>query len=288
MMKKNRNIITTILMSIFFVFVSCEDDSKEAYNIHTKSENHAPYVRFFRNNQVIDATKLSTEGISGQLSAPSNNVASWSLTVRRTANGVTSSYADLAEVTTFPSDFSVTGQDIATALGIPVTDIQPGNNIEFLGKSIGYDGSELTYDNLAGDLSGQPEQRQAYKLNAFVACPFNNSDIAGTYSVTYHYFDAFFGPQPPTREVISGPESNEFTIIGGAVPLDGGDDLIINVDSNTGIVTGVTNGNDRHFTTYGPAVYGSVSGFAFSCVGFIDLRINSPGFITNTLTMEKL
>ena len=141
---------------------------------------------------------------------------------------------------------------------------------------------------LAGDLSGQPEQRQTYKLNAFVACPFSNSDIAGTNSVTYHYFDAFFGPQPPSRVVISGPESNEFTIIGGAVPLDGGDDLIINVDPNTGIVTGVTNSNDRHFTTYGPAVYGSVSGFAFSCVDFIDLRIKSPGFITNTLTMEKL
>ena len=285
-MKKNIYIILSVLV-FSFMFIACEDEDKEMFNTHAQSENVAPYVRILSNAKVIDATKLETAGFSGTLSAPGNNVASWTVRIRRTANGETSDFADLTTVNSFPSEFSVTGVDIAAALGINISDIQPGDNIEFSATSTGIDGSVLTFDQLANDLAGQPEQRQAYNFGAFVSCAFIADDIAGTYNVTQHRFDAFFGAQPSTREVIAGPKDNQFTIIGGPIPLDGSDDLIIDVDPTTGIVTDVANPNGIHFNTFGPGVYGNASGFAFSCAGFIDLTISSPGFIANFFTLEK-
>jgi len=52
-------------------------------------------------------------------------------------------------------------------------------------------------------------------------------------------------------------------------------------------VTSTGSPNATHFNTFGPGVYGNVGGFTFSCVGFIDLTITSPGFIPNFFTLEK-
>jgi hypothetical protein len=286
-----KKIAYCILLGGLFVtnslFLSCEnDEAPDPFRDLSVSENLAPFVRITTNSVVIDATQLSTSGYEGVVDDPADNVASWTVGVRKTP-GPSMEYTTIETITTFPSPFAITGEEIATTLGIPSDEIQPGDNIEFQATATGKDGKILTFADLGGDLAAQEEQLQAFQFNIFVSCPFIASEIVGTYNVTQHRFDAFFGPQGTTREIIAGPGENQYTIIGGAVPLDGADDLIINVDPITGVVTSTGSPNATHFNTFGPGVYGNVGGFTFSCVGFIDLTITSPGFIPNFFTLEK-
>lgn len=278
---------STLTVFASSLFISCEEDDKDPLVIDEDAANIAPYVRIVVSTPVVDATQLDGVVYSGVLDDPSDNVSSWEVQIRKIRGADTIPYAPLVTINSFPSDFDLTGQDIADALGIPVSEIQPGDNIEFNAVSTGTDGGTLAFEDLGPDLFGQPEQRQAYFFNVFVACPFIQSEIIGTYDVTQHRFDAFFGAQPATREVIAGPDENSYTIIGGAVPLDGADDLTINVNPLTGEVSFGGDPADIHFNTFGPGVYGSVTGFTFSCVGFIDLTITSPGFISNFFTLQK-
>lgn len=279
--------LSTLTVFASSLFISCEEDDKDPFVIDEDAANIAPYVRIVVSTPVVDATQLDGVVYSGVLDDPSDNVSSWAVEIRKIRGADTIPYAPLATVNSFPSNFDLTGQDIADALGIPVSEIQPGDNIEFNAVSTGTDGGTLAFENLGPDLFGQPEQRQAYFFNVFVACPFIQSEIIGTFDVTQHRFDAFFGTQPPTREVIAGPDENSYTIVGGAIPLDGVDDLTISVNPLTGEVSYGGDPAAIHFNTFGPAVYGNVTGFTFSCVGFIDLTITSPGFIPNFFTLQK-
>ncbi len=288
--------ITFTVMVAFLA--SCEDDDKDPLVIEENQENFAPYVRIVvdASTPVIDATQLSSDVFISVVDDPNDNVASWQIGVRQ----ITSSndtvpapvdgedvYATIGTITSFPSEFNLTGDEIAATLGIPASNIQPGDQIQFDAVSTGTDGSTLTFADLGGDLAGQFEQFQAYNFTQFVGCPFVQADAVGTYDVVAHRFDGFFGPQGATREVIAGGADNEYTIVGGALPLDGADDLTVSVDAGSGVVLGAANADDVHFNTFGPASYGTVAGFTFSCVGFIDLDITSPGFIRNDLTMQK-
>ncbi len=278
--------LSTLMVLSSSLFISCEDDEKDPFIIEEQEENFAPYVRIVVSTPVVDATALDGVVYSGVVDIPRENVASWDVQIRKIRGADTIPYAPLATFTSFPSDLDLTGQDIADALGIPTTEIQPGDNIQFNAVSTGTGGGTLRFEDLGPDLFGQPEQRQAFFFNVFVACPFIQADAVGTYDVTQHRFDAFFGAQPPTREIVAGPDANSYTIVGGALPLDGADDLTINVNPSTGQVS-AGNPDDIHFNTFGPGVYGSITGFTFSCVGFIDLAITSPGFITNFFTLQK-
>lgn len=270
-----------------FLMINCQDEEKLTFTDHTETDDFAPYVRIIVEKSLLDATVLGNESLTGTVSAPSGNVTTWNLMARVTGSNTTE-YADITTVSSFPSDISIPMTEIADKLNIAVNDIQPGDIIEFQASSTGNDGRVLTIDDLAGDLSGQPEQRQAYEFEILISCPFKSSEIAGTFNVVEHSFDAFFGEQPPTREIIAGPGENQLTIIGGPIPLDGSDDLVINVDPATGVASYGGNDNAIHFNTFGPGVYGTdVKGFVFSCVGSIDLVITSPGFISNTFTLKK-
>ena len=276
------------------LFISCEDDEKDPFIIEEQIENFAPYVRIVVSTPVVDATLLDGVVYSGVLDDPADNVASWDVQIRKIRGADTIPYAPLATITSFPADFDLTGQDIADALGIPVSEIQPGDNIEFNAVSTGTDGGTLEFADLGPDLFGQPEQRQAYFFNAFVACPFIQDDIVGTYDVTQNRFSDVFAPlgffnvQPTTVEIIAGPDANSYIVVGGPMPLDGGEDMIINVNPSTGQVS-AGNSNAVHFdnAAAGFGTYGSITGFTFSCVGFVDLAITSPGFITNNFTLQK-
>ena len=296
-MKNIMKLSSVCAVLLALAFVGCDkDEDKDPQTVQNDIANIAPYVRIVvdPNLPVIDATALDGVVFSGVLDDPADNVASWEVQVRKIRGTDTvpaapgnDNLAPLASFTSFPSTLDVTGMDLAAALGVPTSEIQPGDNVQFVATSTGTDGRTLTFAQLQDDLSGQPEQRQAYEFNSFVACPFIQDEVVGTYDVLNHRFDAFFGPQPPTREVVAGPGPNQYTIIGGAVPLDGADDLIIEVNPSTGQVSFGGDPADIHFNTFGPGTYGTITGFTFSCVGFIDLAITSPGFITNFFTLQR-
>ena len=124
-------------------------------------------------------------------------------------------------------------------------------------------------------------------LGVNVRCPeIIIDDFAGTYDVTLHEFDAFFAGAIPTRTVVAGPGPNQITIVEGAVAQEGPDPLILNIDSEGGVSFGGAD-TDIHFFTFGPGVYGQVTGTGLSCAGLINITITSPGFIPNFLTLIK-
>tara|TARA_B110000967_G_C18898919_1_gene573059 strand:+ start:5054 stop:5869 length:816 start_codon:yes stop_codon:yes gene_type:complete len=169
-------ILTTSCMTLLS---SCKDDDKTAFNLHSDAENVAPYVRILLENATVDSSILSTAVITATVSAPENNVTSWSARVRIIGSSTTSPYVDIKTVTAFPSTFSLSVVEIAAALGVDIADIEPADIIEFSGVSIGLNNEEIGLENLAGDLSGQPEQNQAYGFSVIVFCAPVSSDFIG-------------------------------------------------------------------------------------------------------------
>lgn len=181
-MKKIKYFTLLGLMTFFFAFISCEDEDKEAYNIHNQAENVAPYVRIILDKSTVDSAALPSALINATVSAPANNVKSWSLKVK-ISGSQTTSYTDLITINSFPSDFTISVQEIADKLGININSIQAADVIEFSGTSEGFDGKTLSYGNLAGDLSGQPEQRQAYDFDVVVFCSPVSSNFIGDWTI---------------------------------------------------------------------------------------------------------
>ncbi len=148
----------------------------------------------------------------------------------------------------------------------------------------------ISGQGITDDLLAEDGYRQAFEFDFIILCPsVDYATLPGIWNVDFHRFDAFFGPQGNTRTIVAGPGENQITIIGGAVPLDGADDLIIEIDPATSEISFAgDSANDIHFNTFGPGIYGSdVTGLAFTCIGKLDITITSPGFIPNFLTLSK-
>ena len=275
-----------IVLAVGLLF-ACEDPDKDPLVL----ENTAPFVKIIVDNSSYDIGDVNSS-FTGTLYSDSpelidNHVISFAID-----NGGQNTFFDVLTVSSseLPLELDIPLSSILASAGLTIEEVAPGQRLIFRGRTTGIDGTVVDKTNTI-DTSGSGINavgiRQAYEYFAFISCPFVESEIVGTYEVVEHTFDAFFGTQPPTREVIAGPGVNQYTIIGGAIPLDGADDMIVNVNPATGAVS---SGNPQgiHFNTFGPGQYGQVTGFTFSCVGFIDLTITSPGFIPNTLTLQKL
>lgn len=193
-MKRIKYFATLSFLILSFVFIACEDEDKAAYNLHTESENTAPYVRIILDNSTVDSSVLSDAVISGTVDAPSKNVKSWSAKVRIDGS-MTTDFTEIISVTSFPAEVNISIEEIADKLEIDIMDIQPADIIEFSAVSEGVDGKILNYDLLAGDLSGQPEQRQAYEFEVIVFCAPISSNFIGDWTIvmTDTYGDGWDG-----------------------------------------------------------------------------------------------
>lgn len=286
-MKKLIKIFLVVLSTT--LFFSCEDDEK---NRITDTVD-APWVYFESvSAPVIDVTDLEGSAYEARIVTPFDNVASYAISVNLNDSEDADENLELfplRTITEFPADLSINATEITAALGITLADLNPGDKINFRVVATDFDGVEFDgadATQFLGDISN-PGLQQALSYNTFISCPFVAADAVGTYTVSFHRFDAFFGAQPATREVIAGPGENQITVVGGAIPLDGSDDLVITVDPNTGIASYGGSAEAIHFNTFGPAAYLGVTGFVFSCTGTVDITIQSAGFIDNFLTMSK-
>ncbi len=276
------------LLSIFLIavaIVSCEDEDKDPFSDIKDPSVLGSFVTLSQESLVIDFTNPSST-YDFTIDAPSSNVSEYNLSVQRISAGDTTDLAPLTSINTFPGSLSITAGEIADALGQSPDDFLAGDQFDFRAEVVGTDGSTATYENLNGDSTG-PGQFQGLFHTTYLSCPFVAADAAGEYTVSFHRFDAFFGPQGETRTVVAGPGPNQITILGGAVILDGADDLVIEVDPGTGIASYGGASGQVHFNTFGPGTYLGVGGFVFSCTGVIDISIQSAGFIDNFLTMSK-
>lgn len=166
-----KNTIKILLFSIVFsfAFISCEDDEKASFQAIIGLENQAAYMRVLYTETTFDSSKLDESSVTFTFSNTGETVSSYSLSVTKT--GLGGDPYPLDTFTSFPVTVTYTAAELASAMGITLDDIFPAEFIMFSGASTGPDGTVTTIDQLAGDLSGQAEQRNAYAFSILVSCP---------------------------------------------------------------------------------------------------------------------
>jgi len=165
---------------IFLVFFACSCETKM---LLTRDDvPRGIYVTLEMENNVIDAADIAGTPITGTFDAPSSNVTSHDITVRRiyNAGGDTSDYIFLESITDFPTDWVVSGDDLANVFGISMDDAY-GDFYEFECEATGSDGQIASYENLHDDIIGSAEQLQGFRFTAMYECPSDASLIIGTY-----------------------------------------------------------------------------------------------------------
>lgn len=296
-----------ILALIGAALTGCRDDSLDITNSLSKEGG---FVRFENEYppSTVGVNQISDLNYSFTVIDGNDNVETYDLKLYANLSGTPTDTVDIGTVSSFPATFDFDANDFAGLLDIDVSDISFGDSFFFVGTTTTEDGTiytaeELDFDDMDDDdpdtftISGggvSPDllSEEGYKLalafDFIILCPSAEvGDLIGTFNVTNHRFDAFFPPQGTTREVVAGPGENQITIVGGALPVDGADDLVLNIDPVTSEVSYGGEEGKIHFNTFGPGSYGSVSGLVFSCIGVIDITIESDGFISNFLTLSK-
>ncbi|MEX0314942.1 MAG: hypothetical protein AB3N18_12260 [Allomuricauda sp.] len=173
-----------VMVMIATSLLGCKDDDKDIFATLELENSKAPFVRIVVENPVVARGDLATDAFVATVDDPSDNVSFWSLDVRRESGGVISDEAPLITVNSFPEKISIPFTDIASALGIGVDEIQGGDFLRFLGTATGSDGSVVTEANFSANVTGQPEQRQAFNFIVLVNCsPISDATIGGTWVI---------------------------------------------------------------------------------------------------------
>lgn len=301
-MKNIFKLIPLAVITLFFT--ACGDINKEPFEVNGNDGPFGTFVRLdITSAAVLDVTDIANTSFGGTLTAPSNNVASWTVEVRRVSNGEASDYFPLVTITSFPAEFVATPASLAAVFGITTGDLIPGDRFDFEATSIGADGAVVTFDDFGPNLQGNPAQAQGYRFNTFLSCPFIQADALGTYALISNDAVGFQGANT-TVEVIAGNTSNDITMVDpiGHIDFPAGIppdfyNVEINVNAGSGQAT-VVNQPAYHSghpiyggTPYGPGTVDG-GGFVFSCAGAIVLnltfRVAAGSFGSTPFVLQKL
>lgn len=151
------------MLLAFLSFSSCEQESLDP--LPTKVEGK--YVTIDAYNTTMDWENVSNASFSGVFKAPGENISRFDLYVRRRdPNGVNSGdFVLLRSITSFPYEFNITTTEIATVLGLQVSDLQKADIYRFLGYSFDAEGNRTSYNNLSAVLRTTPTMKQGYKFS---------------------------------------------------------------------------------------------------------------------------
>ena len=190
----------------------------------------------------------------------------------------------LVKTVTYAGDstlLSVTGSEMATALGVPVSSFQPGDFYTFYNQVITKDGRSFDIVNTPGALGSLSNYNAAFVWQAYITCPFTGG-MAGNYRVIQDdWQDWSPGDIVP---VTDGPGPNQVNLsqvwpnpaYGNIV-----NPLLVNVNTADGVATVplVTFANNYPGTATAQGANASGAGntvpcgYVFSCTGFITLTM---------------
>ncbi|HMK06904.1 MAG TPA: hypothetical protein VK476_05195 [Flavobacterium sp.] len=129
-------------------FVSCEkDQSLDPLPVLVSGS----YVRLDITKKRMNFDDLSNTSFGGSLTTPGGQVAKFNLYVRRT-DPFASSFGEfklIRTITSFPTELNITPQDIATALEIPITDLEFADEFRFYGESFDLAGKRSDFYSLS-------------------------------------------------------------------------------------------------------------------------------------------
>src|SRR5574343_577312 len=166
---------------------------------------------------------------------------------------------------------AATAAEVATALGIAVSEMEPGNYFTFYNRVVTKDGRRFDISNTPGALESNSNYNSAFRWQAYVTCAFTGN-MAGSYTVIQ---DDWADWSPGDIVTVSdGPGANQIDLsevwpnpaYGDVV-----DHLVVDVDPSNGSAS-LTTVNFGDYCSIAKAT--EFSGYVFSCTGFITLTIH--------------
>lgn len=173
---------------------------------------------------------------------------------------------------------SASGSEVASALGIAPTDLNPGGVYTFYNQSITKDGRTFDISNVNSNLESNSNYNAAFRWQAFVVCPFVGP-VGGNYKVIRDDWADW-----TAGDIVTVKDAGANQIDLSAVwpnPAYGTvvNPLIVNIDpaSGTATVPKVNFGNyggGYNMTAIGSNSAAGLAGYVFSCTGYITLTMN--------------
>lgn len=196
----------------------------------------------------------------------------------------TVSFTDSATLT-------VTGAEIASALGVGPSALSPGNTYNLYNEIVTKDGRLFSAENTNDDFQGQASYKMAFTWSVSVFCGFNQSVFKGGFKVVKDGWADFSVGDLVT--VSPGPTATQITIIAYPAPQAGGTNrkpIVLDVNPATNAVTVKSQVyGDYPPTNFNLSVRGT--GNVNSCTGTITLSlIHSEGgsdYGTFALILQK-
>lgn len=222
-------------------------------------------------------TPTSTVSIKVTEYGDANNVDKIVLYVVQGSNGDPAAWKKIKTVPyTGPGTvLSATSQEVATALGVTVASLSPGNFYTFYNQIITKDGKTFDLSNTLGALENNSNYNAVFRWQAFITCPFVGP-VGGNFRVVQDDWQDW--APGDVVSVLDGPGANQINLrnvwpnpaYGSVV-----NPLIVNIDPATGTakVPLVTFGAYSPLATARGAGAGDVAGYVFSCTGFITLNL---------------
>ena len=307
------SIISVFMMALTLLTASCTDDDKDPLN-DTLSTSGG-FVRFTEENppETVGVQDVSDVEYSLRVSDANNNVSTYDLSLYADISGVRTDTIALTQVTSFPSSLTYSIDELTAALGITNDDVSFGDQfffssvvttdegVVYSGEPLfygddeddGIDGNVLTGQGVTADLLNNAGYRQAFEFDFIILCPeVNFDDLVGTYDVTDLGFDEFFGETDFVRTIVKGPGENQITVVKGAYPVAGGEDLILDIDPVTAAVSLAEPALafSAEAGAFDTDNYGDdTAGFVFSCIGRVAIVLDFDAFSGNAhaFTLEK-
>lgn len=265
-----------IAMAAFIVFQSCK--KKEAVLGSFESLGVGSYLTLQKSNKVIlDYSKIASESVS--ITVKEYGSAVDKIVVYVTAGGVSLNKSNWKKVKEFTYtsgselELKVTAAEIATALGVPTSSLNPGNSYTLYNQVVTKEG--LVYDavNTVGALASNPNYKASTTWSANVVCPFVATGFPGNFVVRQDDWEDW---GPGDVVTVQSATANSIALRAYPNPAYGtrSGDITVNIDATNGIAT-VAN---QTYGAYGATVVATTtvgsSNFVFACTGTIDLRLN--------------
>ena len=163
-----------LLFIAFFCFCisSCEkDESLDPRPLLVGGQ----FVRLDITRPRMNSEDINNTSFGGLLTAPSGNVAKFNLYVRKYDGIISATEFKLVKtITSFPTNLSITPQDIATALNLPLSELKFADVFRFYGESFDANGNRADYYNLSATVQATISYKQAYR---FVSDLTNNAGM---------------------------------------------------------------------------------------------------------------
>lgn len=277
-MKMYKLILVALLFSLGFI--SCKKDNTTGQILSPDQLIIGSYLQLDTvSNLNFNFAQIATSAVSIRVRGVGEKVANIISYVSTNNSTDKATWKKIKETvpTNNSATISVTGAELAAALGIAPTAIVPGSQFVIYNEIVTESGKVYNINNTGGGFESAPDFKMAFRFTTSIVCPFTGN-IKGLYTIIADQWQDWNPGDIVSVE--DGPGANQVNLSKvypnpnfGSIIAPG---LIIDVNPATGAASskvGVkwADYGGGFIAETGPA---GVTGFIFSCTGRINIRVN--------------